>query len=79
VQNKWWLDPFGLPPSVVRRRERPLKDWEVVLFRIFFVVFPFIVAAIAAATHNIGMSLLALQPLIQFFVMPGIDPVRRTG
>lgn len=70
VQKKWWLDPFGLPPAVARQRQRVLKEWEVVLFRVFFVVFPLFVAAVAVATSNIGMTLLGLQPIFQFFVMP---------
>jgi hypothetical protein len=72
VPKKWWLDPHGLPPAAERGRQRPLKHSVVLLYRVFFVVYPFMVAAVVVATSNIGLALLALHPILQFSLMPEV-------
>ena len=70
MAKPWWQEPFGMPPSLVRRRERRLKPWETNLMRVYLVAFPLLVLIVAIRGRIYGMLTSVLIPLMQWHVTP---------
>ena len=75
MAKPWWQEPFGLPPAlearVVAQNGRDLRRGEVLLYRLYFPLFPVVGLVGALAFDQYGSLLLTVAlPVLQWLGLP---------